>query len=97
MNSIQNPIALLMMEAFKKITMYPFRCLINNLNKIGDFQLKIMREFPESAILYRSTFTWADIGPEVKLADIESRLGKEPSGQKIWQFKSKRSQLVDVI
>ncbi len=60
-------------------------------NKIGEFQLKIMNEFPESTMLQRRTFTWADVGPEVKLAEIESKLEKEPTGQKIWQFQSPKN------
>jgi len=60
-------------------------------NKIGEFQLKIMNEFSESTLLHRRTFTWADVGPEVKLTEIESKLEKEPTGQKIWQFKSPKN------
>lgn len=56
--------------------------------KMGDFQLKVMREFPESAILYSKILAFADVGPQVKTADIESQIAKVPTGQKIWQFKS---------
>jgi len=59
--------------------------------KIGDFQLKIMNEFPESAVLYRRMFTLADLGPEIKLEDVQRQLEKEPTGQKIWQFKSPKN------
>jgi uncharacterized protein (TIGR04255 family) len=60
-------------------------------NKIGEFQLKIMEEFPESTLLHRRTFTWMDLGPEVKPVDIENKLEKEPTSQKIWQFKSPKN------
>ena len=30
-------------------------------NKIGELQLKIMTEFPESTLLHRRQFAWADI------------------------------------
>jgi len=32
-------------------------------SKIGDFQMKIMKEFPESALLFRRQIVFADIGP----------------------------------
>jgi uncharacterized protein (TIGR04255 family) len=60
-------------------------------NKIGDFQLKIMNEFPESAVVYRRVVAWADLGPEIKLEDVERQLEKEPRGEKIWQFKSPKN------
>ena len=63
---------------------------------IGDFQLKIMKEFPESTLLHRRQFAWADVGPEVKLTEVESKLEKEPTGQKIWQFKSPKDFLLNV-
>ena len=66
-------------------------------NKMGDFQLKIMSEFPDSALAHRRTFTWADVGPEVKLTEIESKLEKEPTGQKIWQFKSPKGFQLNVL
>ena len=66
-------------------------------NKIGEFQLKIMGEFPESALLHRRSFTLVDIGPEVKTAEIESKLEKEPSGQKIWQFRSPKNFQLNVL
>jgi len=66
-------------------------------NKIGEFQLKVMEEFPESALLHRKTFTWVDVGPEVKPVDIESKLEKEPSGQKIWQFRSTKDFQLNVL
>lgn len=64
---------------------------------IGEFQLKIMDEFPESTLLHRRQFTWADVGPDVKLTEIESKLEKEPIGQKIWQFKSPKNFQLNVM
>lgn len=66
-------------------------------NKIGEFQLKIMNEFPESTLLHRRQFAWADVGPDVKLTEIESKLEKEPAGQKIWQFKSPKNFQTNVL
>jgi len=72
-----------------------FQIMFPNLfyieNKIGEFQLKIMNEFPESTLLHRRQFTWADVGPDIKLTEIESKLEKEPTGQRIWQFKSPKN------
>ena len=72
-----------------------FQILFPNLfyieGKIGEFQQKIMSEFPESKLLHRMQFAWADVGPESKLTEIESKLDKEPSGQKIWQFISPKN------
>lgn len=66
-------------------------------DRIGEFQLKVMSEFPDSALLHRKTFTWAEIGPDVKLTDIESHLEKEPTGQKIWQFTSPKNFQLSVL
>jgi uncharacterized protein (TIGR04255 family) len=56
-----------------------------------------MSEFPESALLYRRQFAWADVGPEVKLTEIENKLEKEPTGRKIWQFKSPKNFQLNVL
>ena len=40
-------------------------------NKIGEFQTKIMKEFPESALLFQRKFFFADVGTEEKLKGIE--------------------------
>lgn len=77
-----------------------FQIIFPNLfyieNKIGEFQLEVMKEFPESTLLHRTQFAWADVGPQVKLTEIESKLEKEPTGQKIWQFKSPKNFLLHV-
>jgi uncharacterized protein (TIGR04255 family) len=65
-------------------------------NKIGDLQLKIMEEFPQSALLFRKQIVFADIGPGVKLENISSDLEKE-AGKKIWQFKSNKDFQLNVL
>jgi hypothetical protein len=63
-------------EVFKNPTVKQviFQITFPNLfyieNKMGEFQQKIMNEFPESVLLYRRQFAWADVGPEVKLTEI---------------------------
>lgn len=54
-------------------------------DKIGDFQIKIMKEFPKSALLYRRQILLADIAPQVKEKDLPHKIDEE-QGRKIWQF-----------
>ena len=63
-----------------------FPNLFSMEHKIGDLQLKIMEEFPQSTLLFRRQILFADIGPETKFEDIPSDSDKE-TGKKIWQFK----------
>ena len=65
-------------------------------NKIGDLQLKIMKEFPQSALLYRRQIIFADIGPKVKIEDLQDDSDKE-AGKKIWQFKSDKNFQLNVL
>ena len=65
-------------------------------NKIGKLQLKIMEEFPQSALLFRRQILFADIGPEIKLEDIPSDSDKE-TGKKIWQFKSDKNFKLNIL
>ena len=65
-------------------------------SKIGELQTKIMKEFPESSLLYRQRVLFADLGPDVK---IEKEKGDKPgeSGAKIWQFKSPNNYQLNVL
>ncbi|MDD4980788.1 MAG: TIGR04255 family protein [Candidatus Omnitrophica bacterium] len=63
-------------------------------NKIGDFQAKIINEFPESSLVFRKQIVFADIGPEGK---IEQLPGGPSEGQKIWQFKSEKKIILNVL
>lgn len=65
-------------------------------NKIGDLQLKIMKEFPESSLLYRQRLVLADIGPDVKI-EKEATNKPEESAAKIWQFKSPNKYQLNVL
>jgi uncharacterized protein (TIGR04255 family) len=51
-------------------------------NKIGDFQIKIIKEFPDSNLLFRRQILFADLGPKAKFELPEE------AGTKIWEFKS---------
>jgi len=61
-------------------------------NKIGDLQMKIMKEFPESALLYRTQIVVADLGPEEKPSDFDKAKGK-----KIWQFTSSKDVKLNIL
>jgi len=52
-------------------------------NKIGDFQIKIMKEYPISNLLYRRKILLADLGPKGDFKPVD-----EESGKKVWEFKS---------
>ena len=65
-------------------------------NKIGDLQLKIMKEFPQSALLFRRQVVFADIGPEGKLENLPGDLDKE-AAKKIWQFGSEKNFQLNVL
>jgi uncharacterized protein (TIGR04255 family) len=65
-------------------------------NKIGELQMRIMEEFPESAILFRQQVIFADMGPNAKIEDIAPQ-AKERGAKKIWQFKSPKKIELNVL
>lgn len=65
-------------------------------NKIGDLQMKIMKEFPESSLLYRQRFLVADIGLDVKI-EKETKDKPEESAAKIWRFESPNKYKLNVL
>ena len=64
-------------------------------NKIGDLQMRIMKEFPESSLLFRRQIVFADMGPDTILDSVVEP-DKEMS-KKIWQFRSKKKYLLNVL
>jgi len=82
----------LMDEIFKNPTVKQviFQIKYPNLffieNKIGDIQLKIMKEFPEAHLVFTRQAFFVDLGPEAKLEDVLQK--QESEGRKIWQFNS---------
>lgn len=56
-------------------------------NKIGDIQIKLMQEFPETSLLFRKQVVFADI-----IANDKQAFGKnedlDEGTRKIWQFKN---------
>lgn len=69
-------------------------------NKIGEYQLKIMKDFPKSALLNRRQIVLANIGPEGKLQDIKKDMHADEEGElgnKIWQFLSDKGVKLNVL
>jgi uncharacterized protein (TIGR04255 family) len=65
-------------------------------NKIGDLQLKIMKEFPKSSLLLRRQVMFVDAGPQVRIEDITPPFDKE-FGRKVWQFESDKKYRLSVL
>ena len=65
-------------------------------NRIGDFQMKIMSEFPRSSLLFRKQLLFANVGPKSKAADIQKDLDEE-DGKKIWQFESDKNYQLNIL
>jgi len=63
--------------------------------KIGEYQVKVMKLFPDSSLLFRKQFVWADLGPNVELRDVLA--DKDPQkGAKIWQFRSEKETSLNI-
>lgn len=63
-------------------------------DKIGDLQTKLMKKFPESALLYHQTFRLTDKG-----FDMEKSSDKKPGEplQKIWSFESPKKTKLNIL
>ncbi len=77
-----------------------FQIIFPNLfymeKNIGDLQVKIMEEFPQSSLVLRRQFILADIGPEGKIEKPPPDLDKE-AVKKIWQFKSEKDFELNIL
>ncbi|MCX6826824.1 MAG: TIGR04255 family protein [candidate division Zixibacteria bacterium] len=56
-------------------------------NKIGEFQVKIMEKFPQSALLFRRQLVFANVGSGIRIENPPEDNNKELQ-LKIWQFMS---------
>ncbi|MHA1195342.1 MAG: TIGR04255 family protein [Promethearchaeota archaeon] len=63
-------------------------------NRIGEFQSKIIKKFPDSSFIMRRELLFADVGPEFKMEQIPL---KEPIGRKIWRFTSNEDYELNVL
>jgi uncharacterized protein (TIGR04255 family) len=64
-------------------------------DKIGDFQLSIMNQFPNSELINRTEFFYADVGPEIDENRVEKNI-KKRTGAKIWKFTNADNVIVNV-
>jgi uncharacterized protein (TIGR04255 family) len=63
--------------------------------KIGEYQVKVMKLFPNSSLLFRKQFMFTDVGPSVELKDVLA--DKEPlQGAKVWQFRSENDTSLNI-
>jgi uncharacterized protein (TIGR04255 family) len=57
-------------------------------SKIGEFQTKIISEFPESALKYSKMVSFGEVGPNAKAEDLTKQILEGENSRKIWEFKS---------
>jgi uncharacterized protein (TIGR04255 family) len=65
-------------------------------NKIGDLQIKLMSEFPDSSIVMRRQMVFIEKGDKTKL-EVDFKDSEENFVQKIWQFKSPKGYNLNVL
>jgi uncharacterized protein (TIGR04255 family) len=74
-----------------------FQIIFPNLffldSKIGDIQLLIMREFPESKIIYKQKFIVVDSGDD----NSETQKKQFDGSGKIWQFESPKGHRLNIL
>lgn len=64
-------------------------------SKIGEFQLRIMKEFPISNLLFRKQVVFVDLGPEAELKQVSEEF--EDKTKKIWQFESPKKYTLNLL
>ncbi len=64
-------------------------------NHIGKIQQRIIKDFPESALIFRKQITYVDLGAQHKIEDFISPQD-ETSGNKIWQFESEKGYRLNI-
>lgn len=65
-------------------------------DKVGDLQIRVMEQFPESALVLRKQVVFADVGPDGKVISPPRDLNDEIV-KKIWQFKSEKDYEFNVL
>lgn len=88
-------------EVFKKPTVksVSFQITFSDLflieKIIGDFQAKIIDQFPDSSLMYRNRFFFIEKHGKLDLTDLE-KIPEDESKEKVWQFKSKNGIEINV-
>jgi uncharacterized protein (TIGR04255 family) len=65
-------------------------------NKIGELQIKLMSEFPDSSIVMRRQMVLIEKGDKTKL-EVDFQDSEENFVQKIWQFKSPKGYNLNIL
>lgn len=65
-------------------------------NRIGEFQMEVMEQFPESSLAFRQPIFITDFGPNIKIEDINQKLSSE-NIRKMWGFSSPRNYKLNVM
>lgn len=63
-------------------------------NKIGELQMKLMEEFPESSLMYRQTLLFTDKGIDAEKSPDEKEGESIP---KIWSFESPKKVKLNIL
>jgi uncharacterized protein (TIGR04255 family) len=77
-----------------------FQILYSNLfyieNKIGDLQVQLMKEFPDSDLIFRRKMVLVDQGDKAKI-ETDFKESEEGAVQKIWQFRSPKGYRLNIL
>ncbi len=65
-------------------------------DRIGDFQVKVMREFPKSELLLRRPLLLTEEADTEKIEQMVSDLKDREGANRVWQFESKRGVKLEV-
>lgn len=65
-------------------------------DRIGDFQIKVMKEFPKSTLLLRRPFLVTEEADTQKLEQMVTDLKEEEGINRVWQFESERGVKLEV-
>ena len=65
-------------------------------NKIGDLQVQLMKEFPDSDLIFRRKMVLVDQGDKAKI-ESDFKESEEGAVQKIWQFRSPKGYRLNIL
>ncbi len=65
-------------------------------DRIGDFQVRVMKEFPKSELLLRRPFLVTEEADAEKLGQMVTELKEKEAVNRVWQFESERGVKLEV-
>jgi uncharacterized protein (TIGR04255 family) len=65
-------------------------------DRIGEFQIKVMKQFPKSSLLLRRPVVLTDEADTEKLEQMVTSLREKEAGNRVWQFESERGVKLEV-